>query len=250
MARSVDTRPAACGLRGLSGAWRAPFLECAMTCAAPEPATPMPAGLFADEAGCPRCSWCQATPLYRHYHDHEWGFPVVDDRRLFEKLCLEGFQAGLSWLTILNRREGFRAAFARFDAEAIAAFDAQDVERLVQDTAIVRHRGKIESTIHNARRALELRREFGSLAHYVWRFEPAAADRPQRITREVARTLVTSPASVALSKDLKQRGWSFVGPTTMYAFMQAMGLVNDHLEGCHVRAAALDARQALDMPRA
>ncbi|EER58017.1 DNA-3-methyladenine glycosylase I, partial [Acidovorax delafieldii 2AN] len=208
---------------------------------APEFAVAVPAGLFVDEAGCPRCAWCQATPLYRHYHDQEWGFPVVDDRRLFEKLCLEGFQAGLSWLTILNKREGFRAAFAGFDAEAIAAFDAHDVERLVQDAAIVRHRGKIESTINNARRVLELRREFGSLAHYVWRYEPAPADRPERITREVARTLSTSPASIALSKDLKKRGWSFVGPTTVYAFMQAMGLVNDHLEGCHARDAALQA---------
>ena len=216
---------------------------------APEPAAAVPAGLFVDEAGCPRCSWCQATPLYRHYHDQEWGFPVVDDRRLFEKLCLEGFQSGLSWLTILNKREGFRAAFAGFDAEAIAAFDAHDVERLVQDAAIVRHRGKIESTINNARRVLELRREFGSLAHYVWRYEPAAADRPELITREVARTLSTSPASIALSKDLKKRGWSFVGPTTVYAFMQAMGLVNDHLEGCHARAAALQARSTLAVPR-
>jgi DNA-3-methyladenine glycosylase I len=216
---------------------------------APEPAAAVPAGLFVDEAGCPRCAWCQATPLYRHYHDQEWGFPVVDDRRLFEKLCLEGFQAGLSWLTILNKREGFRAAFAGFDAEAIAAFDAHDVERLVQDAAIVRHRGKIESTINNARRVLELRREFGSLAHYVWRYEPASADRPERITREVARTLSTSPASIALSKDLKKRGWSFVGPTTVYAFMQAMGLVNDHLEGCHARDVALRARSALVVPR-
>ena len=126
-------------------------------------------GLFADEAGCPRCTWCQASPLYRHYHDTEWGFPVADDRRLFEKICLEGFQSGLSWLTILNKREGFRAAFANFDAEQVADFGPADVERLVQDAAIVRHRGKIESTIHNARRVLELRREFGSLAHYAWR---------------------------------------------------------------------------------
>ncbi|MBU0747902.1 MAG: DNA-3-methyladenine glycosylase I [Gammaproteobacteria bacterium] len=213
------------------------------------PALPaLPVGLFADEAGCPRCGWCQATPFYRQYHDNEWGFPVADDRRLFEKLCLEGFQSGLSWLTILNKREGFRAAFANFDAEKVAAFGEQDVERLVQDAAIVRHRGKITSTINNAQRVLELKREFGSLAHYVWRHEPAAADRPAHITREVARTLSTSPASIAMSKDLKKRGWSFVGPTTVYAFMQAMGLVNDHLEGCHSRALALKARAAFVVP--
>ena len=205
-------------------------------------------GLFADEAGCPRCTWCQATPFYRHYHDNEWGLPVADDLRLFEKLCLEGFQAGLSWLTILNKREGFRAAFAHFDAETVAALCEHDVERLVQDAAIVRHRGKIASTINNAQRVLELRREFRSLAHYVWRYEPAPADRPERITREVARTLSTSPASIAMSKDLKKRGWSFVGPTTVYAFMQAMGLVNDHLEGCHSRALALKARAEFVVP--
>lgn len=210
--------------------------------ATPAAASSLPEGLFADEAACLRCSWCQASPLYRHYHDHEWGFPVADDRRLFEKICLEGFQSGLSWLTILNKREGFRAAFAHFDAEQVAAFDQTDVERLVQDAGIVRHRGKIESTINNARRVLELRREFGSLARYVWSYEPAPADRPERLTREVARTLSTSAASVAMSKDLKKRGWSFVGPTTVYAFMQAMGLVNDHLEGCHARPLALKAR--------
>jgi len=213
-----------------------------------DPTPDLPEGLFADDAGCPRCTWCQATPLYRHYHDHEWGFPVADDRRLFEKLCLEGFQSGLSWLTILNKREGFRAAFAGFDAEQVAAFGPADVERLVQDAAIVRHRGKIESTIHNARRVLELRAEFGSLAHYVWRYEPAPQDRPERLTCEVARMLSISAASVALSKDLKKRGWSFVGPTTVYAFMQAMGLVNDHLEGCHARGAALQARRDFVVP--
>lgn len=212
-------------------------------------ATPLPEGLFADEAGCPRCTWCQASPLYRHYHDHEWGFPVGDDRRLFEKLCLEGFQSGLSWLTILNKREGFRAAFANFEAEQVAAFDANDVQRLVQDAGIVRHRGKIESTINNARRVLELRREFGSLAHYAWRYEPTAEQRPERLTREVARTLSTSAASVAMSKDLKKRGWSFVGPTTVYAFMQAMGLVNDHLEGCSAREPALTARAVFVLPK-
>ena len=214
-----------------------------------DPATPALAdGLFADDAGCPRCTWCQATPRYRHYHDTEWGFPVADDRRLFEKLCLEGFQSGLSWLTILNKREGFRAAFDQFDAEKVAAYGEADIERLVQDAAIVRHRGKIVSTINNARRVLELRSEFGSLAHYVWRYEPTPAERPARLTREAARALSTSPASVALSKDLKKRGWTFVGPTTVYAFMQAMGLVNDHLEGCHARAQALQARAEFTVP--
>jgi DNA-3-methyladenine glycosylase I len=203
-------------------------------------------GLFtADDDGRVRCHWCQATPAYRHYHDHEWGFPVTDDRRLFEKLCLEGFQSGLSWLTILNKREHFRSAFDGFDAERVACYGAADVKRLLADAGIVRHRGKIESTINNARRVLELRREFGSLAAYAWRHEPAAKDRPKRLTWAVLQTMGSSPASTAMSKDLKKRGWSFVGPTTVYAFMQAMGLVNDHLEGCSVRDAALQARRAL-----
>jgi DNA-3-methyladenine glycosylase I len=207
-------------------------------------------GLFAaDDDAAPRCGWCAATPAYRHYHDTEWGFPVSDDRRLFEKLCLEGFQAGLSWLTILNKREAFRAAFDGFDAERVARYGQREIERLLGDAGIVRHRGKIESTINNARRALELRDECGSLAAYAWRFEAAAAARPKRMTLAAARALTSSAESLAMSKDLKRRGWSFVGPTTVYAFMQAMGLVNDHLEGCHVRAAALAARQALTPPR-
>jgi len=205
-------------------------------------------GLFADDAGITRCAWCQATPLYRHYHDHEWGWPVADERRLFEKLCLEGFQAGLSWLTILNKREAFRRAFAEFDAERVAVFDDADVQRLLGDAGIVRHAGKIRSTINNAQRVIELRAEFGSLAAYVWRFEPAPAGRPERLTHETVKAMPTSPASHALSKDLRKRGWSFVGPTTMYAFMQAMGLVNDHLEGCHARAAALAARAKFKVP--
>ena len=195
-------------------------------------------GLFIADDGVPRCRWCQASPAYQHYHDHEWGFPVSDDRRLFEKLCLEGFQAGLSWLTILNKRESFRAAFANFDAEHIARFKEADVARLLADAGIVRHRGKIESTINNAKRVIELRREFGSLAAYAWRFEPARRSRPKRITPTALKAMTTSPESTAMSKDLKKRGWTFVGPTTVYAFMQAMGLVNDHLEGCHVRARA------------
>lgn len=206
-------------------------------------------GLFTEAGACPRCGWCRATPLYRHYHDQEWGFPVADDRRLFEKLCLEGFQAGLSWITILNKREAFRAGFANFEAEQVVRFGPADVERLVNDAGIVRHRGKIESTINNAQRVLELRREFGTLARYVWSFEPAAAaSRPERMTPQALRFMASSPASTALSKDLKKRGWSFVGPTTMYAFMQAMGLVNDHFEGCTARQAALQARAAFVPP--
>jgi DNA-3-methyladenine glycosylase I len=215
----------------------------------PTEAASTPAGLFTDETHTHRCAWCQSTPFYRQYHDTEWGFPVADERRLFEKICLEGFQAGLSWLTILNKRENFRAAFANFEAEKVAAFDAQDVTRLTLDAGIVRHAGKIASTINNAQRVIELRREFGSLGAYVWRLEPDAASRPPRITHEVAKAMPTSAASIALSKDLKKRSWSFVGPTTMYAFMQAMGLVNDHLEGCASREAALKARAAFKPPR-
>jgi len=205
--------------------------------------------LFTDESGLVRCWWCHSTPLYRDYHDREWGFPVNDDRRLFEKLCLEGFQAGLSWLTILNKREAFRAAMANFEAEELARFTATDVERLLGNAGIVRHRGKIESAIHNARRVLELRREYGSFARYIWRYaQQAAQDRPPRITGDALRALTTSAASTALSKDLKKRGFRFVGPTTMYAFMQAMGLVNDHIEGCGTRAAAETARAGFVPP--
>ena len=208
-----------------------------------------PAGLFTDATNTHRCWWCEATPDYRRYHDTEWGFPVADERRLFEKICLEGFQAGLSWLTILNKRENFRAAFANFEAEQVSRFDESDVKRLLFDAGIVRHAGKIASTINNAQRVIELRREFGSLGAYVWKMEPDAASRPPRITHAVAKAMPTSPASIALSKDLKKRGWTFVGPTTMYAFMQAMGLVNDHLEGCASRDAALAARADFTPPR-
>jgi DNA-3-methyladenine glycosylase I len=193
-----------------------------------------------------RCFWCDGSQIYRDYHDQEWGFPVVDDRRLFEKLCLEGFQSGLSWLTILRKREGFRAAFNGFDVARVARFTEPDVERLVQDAAIVRHRGKIEAVIHNARCMSNLLDSEKSFASYLWKFEPSEASRPKRITRETLRVITQSPESLALSKDLKRRGFKFVGPTTMYALMQAMGLVNDHEEGCHVREAALDARRALD----
>ena len=207
-----------------------------------------PNGLFVDEANTSRCAWCQASDVYRNYHDGEWGLPVSDERRLFEKICLEGFQAGLSWLTILNKRENFRRAFANFEAEQVAQFDAADTRRLLNDAGIVRHAGKIASTMNNAQRVLELRKEFGSLAAFVWQLEPRAKDRPKNITHEVVRAMPSSPASTALSKDLKKRGWTFVGPTTMYAFMQAMGLVNDHLEGCASRKAALQARAAFKTP--
>jgi DNA-3-methyladenine glycosylase I len=185
-----------------------------------------------------RCGWCRSDPGYIEYHDTEWGVPVHDDRALFEKICLEGFQSGLSWLTILRKRENFRRAFAGFDPERIARFTQRDVTRLLGDAGIVRHRGKIDSTINNAKRCADLVDEFGSLSNYVWRFEPDGKSRPKKVTWGVLKTMATTPESVALSKDLRKRGWTFVGPTTMYAFMQAMGLVNDHLHGCHVRSRA------------
>ncbi len=192
-------------------------------------------GLVTGEDGRSRCWWCVSAPEYLAYHDTEWGFPVDDDRRLFEKICLEGFQAGLSWLTILRKREAFRRAFAGFDIDAVARFTPVRVERLLADPGIVRHRAKIESAINNARRARELVAEFGSLSAFCRRFEPPPSSRPAVITRKALVGMTTSPESVALSKELKRRGWTFVGPTTIYAFMQAVGLVNDHLEGCHVR---------------
>lgn len=195
-----------------------------------------------------RCSWPGDDPLYLRYHDEEWGRPVIDDRRLFEKICLEGFQAGLSWLTILRKREHFREAFANFDPHAVADFSGRDVTRLLKNAGIVRHRGKIESTINNAKRALQLIDERGSLASYFWSWEPAMKDRPRKVTRAALMKMSQTPASTALSKDLKSRGWTFVGPTTVYAFMQAMGLVNDHLESCEVRAQAERARRLLKRP--
>ena len=182
-----------------------------------------------------RCWWPGADELYVRYHDEEWGRPVVDDHRLFEKICLEGFQSGLSWITILRKRDNFREAFKGFDPSLVSRFTSRDVDRLLKNAGIVRHRGKIESTINNARRALELIEERSSLAAYFWSWEPAAKDRPRRVTRDVLMTMSTTAQSTALSKDLKKRGWTFVGPTTCYAFMQAMGLVNDHIEGCGVR---------------
>ena len=196
----------------------------------------------------PRCFWADGSEIYNAYHDNEWGRPVTDDIRLFEKISLEGFQAGLSWITILRKRENFRAGFDGFDFNKVARYTAKDVERLLTDAGIVRHRGKIEAVIHNASRAIELQREFGSLATYFWKFEVDTSKRPKKVAVEVLRTFTTSPESIALSKDLKKRGWKFVGPTTMYAFMQAMGLVNDHQHDCHVRAAIVAKRLALARP--
>ncbi|MEM9555774.1 MAG: DNA-3-methyladenine glycosylase I [Acidobacteriota bacterium] len=194
--------------------------------------------------GRPRCPWAVSTEDYIDYHDHEWGMPVADDRRLFEKICLEGFQSGLSWLTILRKRNDFRRVFLDFDFERVARFDDSDVERLLQDASIVRHRGKIEATINNAQKLRTLVDAEGSFAAYIWRFEPEPSPAP-RVLADVPAQTATSKA---LSKDLKKRGFRFVGPTTAYAFMQAMGLVNDHLEGCWVRAPVEAARARFKRP--
>jgi DNA-3-methyladenine glycosylase I len=192
--------------------------------------------------GKPRCRWSGAAPEFLRYHDTEWGFPVRDDHRLFEKLCLEGFQSGLSWRTILAKRENFRAAFHDFDFDRIARFTRRDVDRLLKDDGIIRHRGKIEAVVNNARRARELVKREGSLAAFIWRYEPDAEQlaKPQ--------TASTSAASIALSKDFKKQGWKFVGPTTMYAFMQAMGLLNDHVEDCVISAKVERARKNFRRP--
>lgn len=192
--------------------------------------------------GQPRCKWCDAAPEFFDYHDNEWGYPVGDDTRLFEKLCLESFQSGLSWRTILAKRENFRAAFKGFDIDKVAAFDQTDVDRLLGDAGIIRHRGKIEAVINNAARARELIAKEGSLAAYVWRYEPDPTDLPEPQTASII------PASTAMSKDLKKRGWKFVGPTTVYAFMQAMGLVNDHAIGCVMRDKSARLRQEFVKP--
>nr|WP_319566582.1 DNA-3-methyladenine glycosylase I [uncultured Rhodoferax sp.] len=192
--------------------------------------------------GQPRCHWCAAAPEFLDYHDTEWGFPVADDRRLFEKLCLESFQSGLSWRTILAKRDNFRAAFHGFDFDRVAHFTSQDIEHLLGDAGIVRHRGKIEAVINNAQRAQELVQREGSLAAFVWRYEADATPQAQ------PQTVSTSAQSLALSKELKARGWKFVGPTTVYAFMQAMGLVNDHAEGCVMRLQVARARQTFKRP--
>ena len=193
-------------------------------------------GIIIGEDGRARCAWHGGLEDYRRYHDEEWGRPVTSDVRLFEKICLEGFQSGLSWLTILRKRENFRKAFAGFDFDRVAAFDQDDIERLVLDAGIIRHRGKIVSTVNNAARAVEMRDEFGSLAKFFWSFEPGQDERPLVMDLGTLRANPTTPVSVRLSKALKKRGWSFVGPTTVYAFMQAMGMVNDHLDGCFCQA--------------
>ncbi|MCR9159318.1 MAG: DNA-3-methyladenine glycosylase I [Nannocystaceae bacterium] len=193
--------------------------------------------------GSPRCRWAGAAPDFLAYHDTEWGFPVADDRTLFEKLSLEAFQSGLSWRTILSKRENFRRAFHDFEIDRVARFNTRSVQRLLEDEGIVRHRGKIEAVINNARRAHELIREHGSLAAYVWSYEPDAESLPP------PQTVSVTPESTALAKALKRKGWMFVGPTTVYAFMQAMGLVNDHAEGCIIRSRARTEREAFTLPK-
>jgi DNA-3-methyladenine glycosylase I len=188
--------------------------------------------------GLPRCGWSVATDDYVAYHDMEWGLPVDDDQRLFEKLCLEGFQSGLSWLTILRKRDAFRRAFSGFEIAAVARYGPADVERLLRDSSIVRHRGKIEACVNNARQAMELTDTEGSLASFVWRYEPAPGD-PER---------TTCPEAIALARELKSRGFKFVGPTTAYAFMQSMGLVNDHVDGCALRPVSESARESFSRP--
>ncbi len=192
--------------------------------------------------GKPRCKWCGAAPEFLAYHDTEWGFPVDDDRRLFEKLCLESFQSGLSWRTILAKRENFRAAFHDFDFDRIARFTERDVVRLLEDEGIVRHRGKIEAAVNNSRRVRELIEREGSLAAFVWGYEPD----PKQLAKP--QTVSTSAAATALSKDLKKLGWKFLGPTTVYAFMQAMGLINDHVADCVVRPEVERARKSFRRP--
>ncbi|MGH2805993.1 MAG: DNA-3-methyladenine glycosylase I [Actinomycetota bacterium] len=208
-----------------------------------------PKGLGTGSDGVVRCWWCLGDELYERYHDDEWGRPVADDIRLFEKLSLEGFQSGLSWLTILRKRDNFRRAFRGFDPAAVARFNQRSVERLMADAGIVRNRAKIEATINNSRRYVELVEEAGSLAAYVWSFEPRPASRAKRRRYEDLMQNTTSPEAVAMSKDLRRRGWAFVGPTTAYAFMEAMGLVNDHLSGCALRDEVEAVRAAFVRPR-
>jgi DNA-3-methyladenine glycosylase I len=214
------------------------------------PAGRLPEGIVAGDDGVARCWWGASDPLYRRYHDQEWGRPVADDRRLFEKLSLEGFQAGLSWLTILRKREQFRRVFDGFDPAVVARFGVQEMDRLLADPGIVRNRAKIEATINNARRYADLATEFGSLAAYVWQYEPDPGSRPPVLDHAALLQLGQSPESKAMSKDLRRRGWSFVGPTTVYAFMEAMGLVNDHLEGCDRRLLVERERQRFRRPNA
>lgn len=208
----------------------------------------MKSGLIKGEDGKLRCWWHGHDPLYLKYHDTEWGRPVADDRKLFEKICLEGFQAGLSWLTILRKRENFRKAFADFDYKKVAKFTEKDVQRLLKNEGIIRHRGKIEAAINNAQKIDAIIKEFGGLAAYFWRFEPEPKSRPARMNHKILISMPITPESKALSKDLKKRGLKFVGPTTMYAHMQAMGLVNDHLDGCCVREEVEQERRHFKRP--
>ncbi len=205
-------------------------------------------GLVRGEDGVVRCAWHGNLPDYMRYHDAEWGRPVADDRRLFEKLCLEGFQAGLSWLTILRKRDNFREAFENFDFQRLAAGGEADIECNLTNAGIIRHRGKIASVYNNARRAVELADEHGSLARFFWSFEPHPDTRPGAMDHATLKANPTTEASVRLSKALKKRGWSFVGPTTVYAFMQAMGMVNDHIEGCAFRTVVEEERGAFPRP--
>jgi DNA-3-methyladenine glycosylase I len=209
---------------------------------------PTGTGVVTGDDGIARCWWCTGDPLYENYHDLEWGRPVTDDRRIFEKLCLEGFQSGLSWLTILRKRDNFRKAFKSFEIHSVARFNARSVERLLRDAGIVRNRAKIEATINNARRCIDLVGELGSLAGYVWSFEPPERQRPKRLDWKTLSQITTSEQAIALSKDLKRRGWSFVGPTTVYSTMESIGLVNDHLIGCHARDEVEQARSTLRRP--
>jgi DNA-3-methyladenine glycosylase I len=208
-----------------------------------------PNGVVTGEDGISRCWWCGDDPLYRSYHDLEWGRPVIDDTRLFEKISLEGFQSGLSWLTILRKRENFRTAFRSFDMEAVARFNSRSVDRLLLDTGIVRNRAKIEATINNARRCLDLIDERGSLAAYVWAFEPRKASRPRTMDWDTLIQMGTSEEATAMSKDLKRRGWSFVGPTTLYSVMESVGLTNDHMSACDIRSDVERERAAFQRPR-
>ncbi|CAI2935919.1 DNA-3-methyladenine glycosylase I [Aminobacter niigataensis] len=205
-------------------------------------------GLMLGADGATRCFWSGTLPDYLHYHDNEWGRPVTDEIRLFEKICLEGFQSGLSWLTILRKRDNFREAFSGFDFDKVAEYGETEIERLLGNPGIVRHRGKIVSTINNARRARELADEAGSLAAWFWKFEPGADERPEVVDYPTLIANPTTPTSTRISKELKKRGWSFVGPTTVYAFMQAMGLVNDHIEGCMCRPKIEAERKAFKRP--
>ncbi len=199
--------------------------------------------LTTDNKGVKRCNWSSTAPEFIAYHDDEWGFPSVDNFQLFEKLCLESFQSGLSWRTILVKRENFRRAFDHFDFHKVAQFDAQDIERLMADASIVRNKRKIEAVINNAQRAIELTEEFGSLANFLWRYRVQTAD------DFVAQSITTCPESIALSKDLKKRGWKFLGPTTLFAFMQSMGFINDHVEGCVTHQKVEEALNLLDLPK-